>query len=151
MALYRGFGAAVGPPRDAANRFLSDVESGDTAGAYGLLWAGPFDQATLPAGQTLAFIPVLVKEGTKPGGYAFRVKATATADGTTVTRYGTLTDVVKAGFGGMSNPPAEMLNQCAFGVTENPPFSSRSWIWLGVGDRRTFASSSTWSASQTFV
>src|SRR5436305_5168862 len=37
VALYRGFGAAVGPPRDAANRFLSDVESGDTAGAYGLL------------------------------------------------------------------------------------------------------------------
>jgi hypothetical protein len=78
---------------------------------------------TLPAGQTLAFIPLLVKEGTKPGAHAFRVKATATAGDTTVTRYGTLVDVVKAGFGGMSNPPPEMLNQCAFAVTDNPPFA----------------------------
>jgi hypothetical protein len=76
---------------------------------------------TLPAGQTQAFVPVLVKDGTKPGAYPFRLKAIATADGQTVTRYGTLTDVVKAGFGGMSNPPPEMLNACAFGVTENPP------------------------------
>ena len=78
---------------------------------------------TLPAGQTFAFVPLLVKAGTKPGGYAFQLKATATADGVTVTRYGTLTDVVKANFGGMSNPPTEMLNQCAVGVIEKPPFT----------------------------
>jgi hypothetical protein len=78
---------------------------------------------TLPAGQTFAFVPVLVKEGTKPGAHPFRVKAAATADGATVTRYGTLTDVVKAGFGGMTNPPPEMLNQCALGVIDKPPFT----------------------------
>jgi hypothetical protein len=78
---------------------------------------------TLPAGQTFAFIPVLVKEGTKPGGHLFHVKATATVDGVTVTRYGTLTDAVKANFGGMTNPPPEMLNQCALGVIEKPAFA----------------------------
>src|SRR5207253_523311 len=78
---------------------------------------------TLPAGQTLAYVPLLVKEGTKPGAYEFRVKATATAGDVTVTRYGTLVDVVKAGFGGMTNPPPELLNRCAFAVTENPPFT----------------------------
>ncbi|MBN9119241.1 MAG: hypothetical protein J0I06_08780 [Planctomycetes bacterium] len=77
---------------------------------------------TLPAGQTQAFVPVLVKDGTKPGGYEFHVKATATTDGVTVTRYGTLVDVVKAGFGGMANPPPELLNRCAFAVTD-PPFT----------------------------
>ncbi len=78
---------------------------------------------TLPAGQTLAFIPLLVKEGTKTGAYSFRVKATATVDSNTVTRYGTLTDAVKAGFGGMTNPPPELLNQCALGVIDKPPFA----------------------------
>jgi hypothetical protein len=78
---------------------------------------------TLPAGQTFAFIPVLVQAGTKVGAYEFRVKATATADGMTVTRYGTLTDAVKANFGGMPNPPREMLNQCVMGVTDAPPFT----------------------------
>jgi len=77
---------------------------------------------TLPAGQTFAFVPLLVKEGTKVGAYSFRVKATATTDGTTVTRYGTLIDAVKAGFGGMTNPPPELLNQCAVAVIEKPPF-----------------------------
>ena len=36
-ALYKGVGAAVGAPHDAGDKFLSDLESGDTAGAYGLL------------------------------------------------------------------------------------------------------------------
>lgn len=80
-------------------------------------------KTTLPAGQTLAFIPVLVKDGAKVGAIPFRVKATATADGATVTRYGTLTDSVKANFGGMPNPPAEMLNQCVLGVTDALPFT----------------------------
>jgi hypothetical protein len=78
---------------------------------------------TLRAGQTLAFIPLLVKDDTKPGAYPFRVKATATVGDVTMTRYGTLTDAVKANFGGMSNPPPELLNQCALGVIEKPPFA----------------------------
>ncbi len=76
-------------------------------------------KTTLPAGQTIAFVPLMVKDGTKPGAYPFRVKATA-GD---VTRYGTLTDAVKASLGGMPNPPAELLNQCAVGVVEQPPFA----------------------------
>ncbi len=79
-------------------------------------------KVTVPVGQALAFVPVLVKAGTKTGAYPFRVKATATADGTTVTRYGTLTDAVKASLGGMPNPPTELLNQCAVGVVDKPPF-----------------------------
>ncbi|HSQ54137.1 MAG TPA: hypothetical protein VLM40_00200, partial [Gemmata sp.] len=37
--------------------------------------------ATLPAGQTFAFVPVMVKAGTKPGAYPFRVKGTTTVNG----------------------------------------------------------------------
>ena len=76
-------------------------------------------KVTLPTGQTVAFVPLMVKEGTKAGAYPFRVKATA--DG--VTRYGTLTDAVKASLGGMPNPPAELLNVCAVAVIEKPPFT----------------------------
>jgi hypothetical protein len=36
-ALYKGVGAATGPPHDAGDKFLSDLESGNTSGAYGLL------------------------------------------------------------------------------------------------------------------
>jgi hypothetical protein len=80
-------------------------------------------KVTLPAGQTLAAIPVMVKDGAKPGAYPFRVKATAAAGGETVTRYGHLTDAVKASLGGMPNPPPEMLSQCVLGVTDRPPFA----------------------------
>jgi hypothetical protein len=78
-------------------------------------------KVTLPAGQTIACVPVLVKAGTKPGAYPFRVKATATADGAPVVRYGTLADGVKGNFGGMTNPPPELLNRCALGVIDKPP------------------------------
>jgi hypothetical protein len=79
-------------------------------------------KVTLPAGQVIAFVPVLVKDETKPGAYPFRVKATAAGD-PTVIRYGTLLDGVKANFGGMTNPPPELLNQCALGVIEKPPLA----------------------------
>ncbi len=78
---------------------------------------------TLPAGATQAFVPLLVKAGTKAGPLPFRVKATATADGQTVVRYGTLTDLVKTTFGGMTNPPHEFLEGCAVAVLEAPPFT----------------------------
>jgi hypothetical protein len=78
---------------------------------------------TLAPGQTLAFVPVLVKAGTASGAYAFRLKATATVDGTTVTRYATMTDAVKANLGGMTNPPPELLTELALGVVDKPPFA----------------------------
>ena len=77
-------------------------------------------KATLPSGQTIAFVPLLVKKGTKPGAYGFRVLGKAMVDGTEVVRYGTLVDSVKAALGGMPNPPLELLNQLAVGVIEKP-------------------------------
>ena len=63
----------------------------------------------MPNPQTQAFVPLLVKAGTKPGAYPFHVKAVAKVDGKDVVRYATLTDVVKANLGGMPNPPQELL------------------------------------------
>jgi hypothetical protein len=80
-------------------------------------------KVTLPAGQTFTLIPVLVKDGTKPGAYPFRVKGTATVGGSTVVNYGTLVDPVKATLGGMTNPPPEMLTECAIGVVDKPAFA----------------------------
>jgi hypothetical protein len=77
-------------------------------------------KATLPSGQTIAFVPLLVKKGTKRGAYAFHVLGTAMVDGKKVVRYGTLIDQVKAALGGMPNPPQELLNQLAVGVIEKP-------------------------------
>src|SRR5262249_59609382 len=97
-------------------------------------YAGPVDlsiegdaalsgKVTLAAGQPLTFIPLLVKDGTKPGVYSFRVQGKATIDGQAVVRFGTLVDPVKATLGGIPNPPPEMLNGCAAGVVEQPAFS----------------------------
>jgi hypothetical protein len=78
---------------------------------------------TLPAGQTVAFVPLLVKEGTKPGASSFRVQGKATVDGQAIVRVGTLVDTVKATLGGIPNPPPEMLSECAMAVVEKPAFS----------------------------
>lgn len=78
---------------------------------------------TLPAGGTQGFIPLLVKAGAKPGPLAFRVKATATVEGKEVVRHGSLTDLVKTTFGGMTNPPLEFLEGCAVAVVEKPAFA----------------------------
>ncbi len=78
---------------------------------------------TVPAGQTQTYVPLLVKSGTKPGAYSFRVKASAKIDGKEIVRYATLLDVVKGSLGGMPNPPAEMLNECVVGVVEQPAFA----------------------------
>jgi hypothetical protein len=77
-------------------------------------------KATLPAGQTIGFVPLFVKDGTEPGAYAFRVQGKATIGGKEVVRFGTLTDSVKAALGGMPNPPVELLHQLAVGVVEKP-------------------------------
>ncbi|MCE9561708.1 MAG: hypothetical protein K8U57_06595 [Planctomycetes bacterium] len=77
----------------------------------------------LPAGQTVAFVPLMVKDGTKPGAYAFRVQGQVTVNGQTVVRVGTLVDTVKATLGGLPNPPAEMLSGCAVAVVEKAPFT----------------------------
>jgi hypothetical protein len=132
LTVALGFDRGEAPAGSGSGVFATVTRLNGYAGAVELSIDGDpalSGKFTLPAGQTQAFIPVLVKEGTKPGGYAFRVKATINAEGTAitvgepVTRYGTLTDVVKAAFGGMANPPPELLNRCAFGVTENPPFT----------------------------
>ena len=97
-------------------------------------YAGPIDltidggpdlsgKLTLPAGGVQGFVPLLVKAGAKPGLRPFRLKATATADGKTVERYATQTDLVKAAFGGMANPPLELLEGAAVAVIDRPPFT----------------------------
>lgn len=78
---------------------------------------------TLPSGQTFTFVPVLVKEGTKPGAYSFEVRGAIKADGKSIVRSGSLVDVVKANLGGMPNPPADLLASCAAGVLEKPAFA----------------------------
>jgi hypothetical protein len=79
-------------------------------------------RVVVPPGQTQAFVPVWVKGWARPGAYPFRVKATITADGQLVERFGTLTELVKAGLGGLPNPPPELLTGCVLGVVEKPPF-----------------------------
>ena len=77
----------------------------------------------VPAGQTQAFVPLLVKAGTKPGAYRFQVKATAKVDGKDVVRYATLIDAVKANLGGIPNPPPDLLTGCALAVIDKPAFT----------------------------
>ncbi len=78
---------------------------------------------TLPAGQTIAFVPLLVDDDAKPGATTFRVQGRAMIDGKELMRFGTLTDVVKAALGGIPNPPSELLNVCAVAVIEKPAFA----------------------------
>jgi hypothetical protein len=80
-------------------------------------------KTTLPAGQTIAFVPLMVKDGTKPGPLAFRVQGKATVSGETIVRFGTLMDPVKTTFSGLLNPPMELLNACAVAVIEKPAFA----------------------------
>jgi len=97
-------------------------------------YAGPVDLSivgdaalsgtvAVPAGQTQTFLPLLVKAGTKPGAYPFKVKATAKVDAKDVVRFATLVDVVKANLGGIPNPPPELLTSCAVAVIEKPSFT----------------------------
>ncbi|MBA4187693.1 MAG: hypothetical protein C0467_06695 [Planctomycetaceae bacterium] len=77
---------------------------------------------TVATGQTVAFVPLLVKDGTKPGAYPFRVQGEATVNGEAIVRVGTLVDTVKATLGGMPNPPRELFSGCALAVVEKQPF-----------------------------
>ena len=81
-----------------------------------------YGRVVVPAGQTQAFVPVWVKEWAKPGAYRFGVAATITVDGKPVERYATTAEVVRAGLGGLPNPPPELLAGCVLGVVEKPPF-----------------------------
>lgn len=112
-----GGGTAIGATVNRLNGYAGPVELsivGDPAIS---------GTVTLPAGQTVAFVPLLVKDGTKPGAYPFHVQGRATVGSDTIVRAGTLVDIVKATLGGMPNPPVEMLGGCAVGVTEKPAFT----------------------------
>jgi hypothetical protein len=112
-----GSGTAVMATVNRLNGYAGPVElsiAGDAALS---------GKTTLPAGQTIAFVPVLVKAGTKPGAIPFRVQGKATVDGKDVVRYGASIDAVKTTLGGMPNPPLEMLGGCAVAVVEQPAFA----------------------------
>jgi hypothetical protein len=80
-------------------------------------------KTVLPAGQTIAFVPLFVKAGTKPGAHHFRIRGLANVGERELVRFGTLTEAVKATLGGIPNPPPELLDVCAVGVTEKPPLA----------------------------
>jgi hypothetical protein len=97
-------------------------------------YAGPVDLSvvgdpalngalTVPAGQTIAFLPVQIKAGTKAGAHSFHVQGKIKVGEQTLVRFGTLTDAVKATMGGIPNPPLELLDACAAGVIEKPAFA----------------------------
>jgi hypothetical protein len=109
-----GGGTAVLATVSRLNGFAGPIELGITGDP------ALSGKVTLPAGQTIGFVPLLVKNGTKPGAYAFRVEGEATIDGKVVVRHGTLIDPVKAALGGIPNPPLELLDQLAVGVVEKP-------------------------------
>jgi hypothetical protein len=112
-----GGGTAVMATVNRLNGFAGPVElsiSGDPALG---------GKVTVPAGQTIAFVPLLVESDAEPGAYAFRVRGKAKVDGQDVVRYGTLIDPVKASLGGMPNPPAELFNGLAIAVVEKPAFA----------------------------
>jgi len=109
-----GGGTAILATVTRLNGFAGPIELGIAGGRE---LSG---KATLPAGQTIGFVPLLVKEGTKPGAYSFRVEGKSTIDGKEVVRHGTLTDAVKTALGGIPNPPLELLDQLTLGVIEKP-------------------------------
>ncbi|MCS6866892.1 MAG: hypothetical protein RMJ56_13655 [Gemmataceae bacterium] len=78
---------------------------------------------TLPAGQTFTFLPLTVKDGTKPGGYSFWVKGRAVVDGAEIVRLGSYVDLAKANWGGMPNPPWNLISECAVAVLAQPPLT----------------------------
>ncbi|MCI0704973.1 MAG: hypothetical protein L0241_28265, partial [Planctomycetia bacterium] len=112
-----GGGTAIVATVTRLNGFTGPVEL-SIAGEEG--FSG---KTTLPANQTVTFVPLLVAEDTKPGVYPFRVQAKITVAGKDVIRYATMTDAVKASLGGMPNPPLELLSQCVCAVVEKPQFT----------------------------
>ncbi len=85
--------------------------------------AGVSGTIVLTAGQPFTFVPLMVKDATKPGGYPFRVRGKAAVNGQDIVRYGTLIDPIKAALGGMSNPPPELFTDCVVAVIEKPAFT----------------------------
>lgn len=113
-----GGGTAFGPVTvTRLNGFAGPVEltvAGDSALS---------GSVTVPAAATTAFVPLLVKAGTKPGPLPLRVRGTAKIDGADVTRFAASADAVKGAFPGLPNPPAEAAASLAAGVVDKPPFT----------------------------
>lgn len=112
-------------PPDGGTTVMATVNRlGGFAGPVELSVVGPGlrGTTTLPAGQAIAFVPLLTDDDAKPGGYRFRVQGRATVDGKEIERHGTLTDSVRAALSGLPNPPPELLGNCAVAVIEKPAF-----------------------------
>ncbi len=75
----------------------------------------------LPA--TPLYMVVTTKPDAKPGPHIVTLQATAKVDGKDVTRFGQVTEVVKAAFAGLPNPPPELSTQLAVAITPEPPFT----------------------------
>jgi hypothetical protein len=77
---------------------------------------------TLPPGQSITFVPLLIDGGTNPGAIPFRVQGRATVTGKELIRFGKLVEPVKANLGGIPNPPPELLTGCVVAVLDKPAF-----------------------------
>ena len=71
----------------------------------------------------IAFLPLTCKGDTHVGAYSLTVVAKATINGKDVSKPATVTNVVKAGLGGLPFPPREMLTQIGVAVTDKPLFA----------------------------
>jgi hypothetical protein len=71
----------------------------------------------------IAFLPLTCKADMPMGAYDLRVVAKATVNGKEVTKAATVTDVVKAGLGGLPFPPRAMLTSVGVAVTDKPLFA----------------------------
>jgi hypothetical protein len=123
FAISLAFDRGEAPPGSGTAVLATVARQGGFAGPVELSIDGDealTGKAILPAGQTIGFVPLLIKEGTEPGAHSFRVQGKATIDGKEVVRFGTLVDPVKATLGGMPNPPLELLNQLSVGAVEKP-------------------------------
>ena len=74
-------------------------------------------------GAPVGLLPLTVKPGTAAGAYEIRVAAKATINGKVVTRYATVTDIVKAGLNGLGFPPRETLTSLGVAVIPTPTFA----------------------------
>lgn len=74
-------------------------------------------------GVAVGYLPVTAKAGTPVGGVEFRIIAKATINGKVVTRYATVTDIVKTSLNGLAFPPREMLTSLSAAIIPSQLFT----------------------------
>ena len=78
---------------------------------------------TVPPGAATAYVPLVVKAGTKAGLYPFRVRGRAADGDRTIMKCATTAEAVKAAFPNLPNAPLEFSGMAVVSVIEKPPFT----------------------------